>query len=238
MSKDLVLVHSSDLHVDDGFTARTHGGDGTRGLRAVLATARHVRADAVLLAGDVFEHTRLSDDIMAEVGALLAAHGAPVVLLPGNHDPALEDADFYRSLAAAADNLHVLGVTHEETVDLPALELAVWGRAHRVYGDMAPMARAGTRAARWHIAIAHGHYHPEPQDITPPRPAWLISAAEIAASAADYVALGHWNQAARVGNGAVPAYYSGSPEFAETVNLVRLTGTGEVAVAREPVRWE
>jgi len=48
--RDLVLVHSSDLHVDDGFTARTHGGDGTRGLRAVLATARHVRADAVLLA--------------------------------------------------------------------------------------------------------------------------------------------------------------------------------------------
>jgi hypothetical protein len=35
-----------------------------------------------------------------------------------------------------------------------------------------------------------------------------------------------------VGNGTVPAY-SGSPDLAGTVNLVRLTGTGEVVVTRE-----
>ena len=39
----------------------------------------------------------------------------------------------------------------------------------------------------------------------------------------------------RVGNGGVPAYYSGSPELAETVNLVRLTAAGEVVVTREPL---
>ncbi|MBV8111386.1 MAG: hypothetical protein JO012_16645, partial [Hyphomicrobiales bacterium] len=31
---------------------------------------------------------------------------------------------------------------------------------------------------------------------------------------------------------AVAAYYSGSPEYAGTVNVVRLTPTGEVAVTR------
>ena len=39
----------------------------------------------------------------------------------------------------------------------------------------------------------------------------------------------------RVGNGVVPAYYSGSPDLAETVNLVRLTAGGEVVVTREPL---
>jgi len=39
----------------------------------------------------------------------------------------------------------------------------------------------------------------------------------------------------RVGNGVVPAYYSGSPELAGTVNLVRLTAAGEVFVTREPL---
>ena len=46
----------------------------------------------------------------------------------------------------------------------------------------------------------------------------------------DYIALGHWNRAAKVG--AVAAYYSGSPEYAGTVNVVRLTAGGDVAVAR------
>ena len=37
----------------------------------------------------------------------------------------------------------------------------------------------------------------------------------------------------RVGNGVVPAYYSGSPDLARTVNMVRLTAAGEVVVTRE-----
>ena len=37
---EVVLVHSSDLHVDDGVTADAHGGDGTAGLALVLAAAR------------------------------------------------------------------------------------------------------------------------------------------------------------------------------------------------------
>jgi DNA repair exonuclease SbcCD nuclease subunit len=56
---------------------------------------------------------------------------------------------------------------------------------------------------------------------------------EIAATGADYLALGHWDRPMRVGNGAVPAYYSGSPELAQTVNLVHLTPAGEVIVTRE-----
>ena len=68
------------------------------------------------------------------------------------------------------------------------------------------------------------------------RPSWIISDDDIAATAADYVALGHWNRAIQVGVGPVRAYYSGSPELAETVNVVRLRGDGTVAVARAPIR--
>ena len=45
------------------------------------------------------------------------------------------------------------------------------------------------------------------------------------------MALRHWNRAAKVGDG-VAAYYSGSPEYAGTVNVVRLTHAGGVVVAR------
>ena len=83
------------------------------------------------------------------------------------------------------------------------------------------------------MAIAHGHYEPPATRANPLRPSWVFSDEEIAATAADYLALGHWDRAVRVGNGIVPEYYSGSPELARTVNLVRLTAAGEVIVARE-----
>jgi hypothetical protein len=38
----------------------------------------------------------------------------------------------------------------------------------------------------------------------------------------------------RVGNGRVPAYYSGSPEYSGAINVVRL-GTGGVTVTRAPL---
>ena len=83
--------------------------------------------------------------------------------------------------------------------------------------------------------MAHGHYEPPETRANPLRPSWVFGDEEIAATAADYLALGHWDRAVRVGNGAVPAFYSGSPELAATVNLVRLTATGEAVVSREPL---
>ena len=152
----------------------------------------------------------------------------PVVILPGNHDPAVPEAVY--GLLAGVDNLSVLGVTHDEAVIFPHLGLEVWGRAHRDYGDMVPLEQIRPRSTRWQIALAHGHYEPAPDRSIHPRPAWLIGDQEIAATGADYVALGHWNRAVKVGNGGVAAYYSGSPEYAGTVNVVRLTQTGDVLV--------
>jgi DNA repair exonuclease SbcCD nuclease subunit len=232
MSQDVVIVHSSDLHVDHDYTARIHGGDGTAGLACVLAAARRMDADVVLLAGDTFESHRLPQDVLDRTAAVIAAAGLPVVLLPGNHDPAVPEAVYRRGMLAEVANLLVLGVTHEEAVEFPHLDLEVWGRAHRDYGDMAPLEKIRPRRTRWQIALAHGHYDPGADRTIFPRPSWLISDAEIAATGADYVALGHWNRAVRVGNGSVAAYYSGSPEYAGTINVVRLTSAGQVVVDR------
>jgi len=187
-ARDIIVVHSSDLHVDHDYTARLHGGDGAAGLGCVLDAARAMAADAV------YRHDAL----------------------------------------AAVQNLHVLGVTHDEAVAFPDLSLEVWGRAHRDYDDMVPFAAVRARTTRWLVAMAHGHYEPKPDRSIGPRPSWLIGDDEIAATGADYVALGHWNRAVRVGNSAVPAYYSGSPEYAGTVNVVRL-GRAGVTVTRAPL---
>ena len=93
---------------------------------------------------------------------------------------------------------------------------------------MVPFEVVRPRRTRWQVAVAHGHYDPKADRSISPRASWLINDEELVATGADYVALGHWNRAARVGS--VAAYYSGSPEYAGTVNVVRLTAAGEVVV--------
>ena len=234
-SRDIVVVHSSDLHVDHDYTARLHGGDGTAGLGCVLEAARGLSADVVLLAGDTFDSHRVPQELIEQAAAVIGASALPVVILPGNHDPAIATAIYRDGPLKAVKNLHVIGVTHDEAIAFPNLALEVWGRPHRDYDDMIPFASVRARRSRWLIAMAHGHYQPKPDRSIGPRPSWLIGDDDIAATGADYVALGHWNRAVRVGNGVVPAYYSGSPEYAGTVNVVRLSEAGGVTVTREPL---
>jgi DNA repair exonuclease SbcCD nuclease subunit len=235
--RDIVLVHSSDLHVDDERVAGIHGGDGAGGLAAVLASARAFGADVVLLAGDTFDNHAVTSATLERAAGLIADAGLPVVILPGNHDPATPDSIFIRGGFDRIANLAILGITHDRAVAFAEHDLEIWGNAHRDYMDMVPLRDPPPRAARWHVGIGHGHYEPPETWANPLRPSWLISDAMIAATAVDYLALGHWDRAAQVGCGAVPAYYSGAPHHVDTVNLVRLTHNGDVVVTREQVRW-
>jgi DNA repair exonuclease SbcCD nuclease subunit len=232
----VTLIHSSDLHVDDGRIAAQHGGDGSGGLRAVLAYARSIEADVVILAGDTFDNHMVSAETIDRAGRLLADAGVPVVILPGNHDPVNADSVYVRGGYAQIPGLRILGMTDGGAVLFAEQQLEIWGNAHRDYHDMVPLKDPRPRTTRWQVCVGHGHYEPPETWHNPLRPSWLISDEAIAATAADYVALGHWDRPAQVGNGAVPAFYSGSPEWAKTVNRVRLTAAGEVVVTRESLR--
>lgn len=233
--RDIILVHSSDVHIDHDYTARMFSGDGNGTLRLVLEAARRTGADAVLLAGDTFDSHRLPTSLLDETAQAIHEAAVPVVMLPGNHDPAIDEAVFHHPAFRGLDHLHILGVTHEEAVRFEHLDLEIWGRPHRDYSDMDPLAVARARTSRWQVAMAHGHYTPEPDRSTKLRPSWLIGADEIEATGADYVALGHWNRWVQVGNGGVAAYYSGSPDYARSVNIVRLAHDGTISVEREDV---
>src|SRR6266446_8622958 len=126
---DILLVHSSDLHVDDDRIAAQHGGDGTAGLRAVLATARELGAQLVLLAGDTFDNHQVTSATIDRAGRALAEAGLPVVILPGNHDPVTADSVYARGGFASIANLRILGMTHERAVPFPACDLEIWGNA-------------------------------------------------------------------------------------------------------------
>lgn len=237
LASEIVLLHSSDLHVDDDPHQGPYGEDGTTGLRVVLNAAKEHNADYVLLVGDIFDNNRQSAEIIDQCVALLTDIARPVIVLPGNHDPVTSDSVWLRGGLNKLPNVHIIGVTHDIAVHFPHHDLEVWGHPHLDYSNMVPLREPRPRTTRWHITLAHGHY--EDDGAIPLRPSWLISNAEIEATKADYLALGHWNRAAEVGTGTtVPAYYSGSPDLAKTVNVVRLRGNGTVDVSRAPIAWE
>jgi len=231
---DVVIVHSSDLHVDDGYTARAWGGDGNAPLAAVLATARAIAADIVLLTGDIFEHNRLKTPMLDRTRAVLTDAGLPVVMLPGNHDPLMAGSVWDRGGLSDIANVHVLGET-ADVAAFPGFDLDIWGRAHLDYNDINPLEGAPDRSARWHIVAGHGHFADAHPPAGTPGPSWLFTPEDIEATGADYVALGHWNRQIRVGTGAVPAWYSGSPDYARTVNVVRLQQPGSVDITHAAV---
>jgi DNA repair exonuclease SbcCD nuclease subunit len=232
---DIVLVHSSDLHVDDDVAIGAY--TGLIGLASVLATARSLSADAVLLAGDTFDNHRVSGPVLQRATDLIAAACLPVVLLPGNHDPAMADCLFRRAGIVGLPNVHALGVTDPVSILFARHGLEIYGRAHHGYADMPPFHPPRPRTTLWQIVMAHGHYVPPEERLREAHRAWKFSDEDVTATQADYVALGHWDRPVKVGDGSVPAYYSGSPDLARTVNVIRLGAAKGVTVDRVPVTW-
>ncbi len=223
MAEDLVVAHSSDLHI-----GRDGGDRGVGGLRQVLAAAREAGAHVLLLAGDVFDHNRVPAAVLDATAEALARAACATVILPGNHDPLRHDA-VYRRLPSLPD-LHVLGLAGD-AVAFPRLGLEVRGRPHTDYHDMHPLPDPARPVHRRTVVMAHGHYVSGPADL---HRAWLIHDDDIAALGADYVALGHWDRRERVGRDGSFAYYSGSPDLARSINVARFgrNGAGVCVVAR------
>jgi DNA repair exonuclease SbcCD nuclease subunit len=231
-----VLVHSSDLHVDDDPRVGTY--TGLIGLAAVLATARALAADVVLLAGDTFDNHRIRTPVLQRATELIAAAGMPIVLLPGNHDPAMPDCLFRRAGLIGLPEVHVFGITDPDSILFNHHGLEIRGRAHHGYDDMPPFHAPHPRTTRWQVVMAHGHYVPLEEWRREAHRAWKFSDQDIAATMADYVALGHWDRPVRVGDGRVPAYYSGSPDLAGTVNVIRLGAANGVTIDRCKIALE
>jgi DNA repair exonuclease SbcCD nuclease subunit len=233
---NVTIVHSSDLHLgSDIGGGSSDGSDTLAKLRDVLSVAKTERAALVILAGDTFDHNRQSSQLIDRTTGIMGEFGIPIVILPGNHDPLSPDSVYRRVELAATPNLCVLGLSTKDAAVFPELGLEVWGKAHLDYSDMSPLSEPRSRSTPWQVAAAHGHYVEEPH--VPGRflGSWLIRSEDLKAADADYVALGHWNRAVRVGDAQVNAYYSGSPEYARSVNVVQFRNDGGVEVKRTPL---
>ncbi|MGE0701704.1 MAG: exonuclease SbcCD subunit D [Hyphomicrobiaceae bacterium] len=232
--RPIVLVHTSDLHIDADYEpGRYHG---LEGLRHVLRTAETMAADVLLLAGDTFDSGHVPEAIASRAGEILAEARLPVVVLPGNHDPALPEGIFHRSGILGLPQALVIGHTHPESLLFEHLGLEIVGRPHRSYNDMPPLPEPAPRRARWQVAVAHGHYVPPEEWAEQAHRSWRFGEDDLETRDFDYIALGHWDRNEAVGARSRKAHYSGAPDLAQTVNVVRLCPREGVTVSRQPLQ--
>src|SRR5262249_57254178 len=98
------------------------GGRGGRVLRRLVALALRDRVALLLIAGDLFDHNRVPDELVAFVQAEIGRLTQPVVILPGNHDALYANALHDRhDLAAGASHVHLIRPLPGPTIHLPPL---------------------------------------------------------------------------------------------------------------------
>jgi exonuclease SbcD len=192
------LLLFADLHLDAPFawarpeTARLRRANRRQTLTRILSLAERERVDAVLCAGDLFEHDRVTPDTVAFLQSSFARTDRRILLTPGNHDW-LSPASPY-ALTQWSPNVHVFGEASLTPLTL-ADGLTIWGAAHRApantdgfFKDFRPD-RGGI-----HLALAHASetsllawQEPGKQPHAP------FEAADLVAAGISHAFLGHYH---------------------------------------------
>jgi len=223
------LLHTSDIHVS--------GDAGSLdALAAVVTAAVESDVDVVIIAGDLFDSSRVPEPAVERTITELARVGRPVVVIPGNHDCVDERSIYHRvNLLSAGGHVRFAGDPAGEELRFDELSLVVWARGIESHDpDNRPL--AGYEPADpgvWSVVVTHGHYVGDGEQSDRSS---QISQAEIRQLRCHYLALGHWHRFLDVSEPGVQAYYSGSPwepwRDASSVNLVTLHPDEGVRVER------
>jgi DNA repair exonuclease SbcCD nuclease subunit len=194
------LLHFADLHLDAPFawarpeTARLRRRNRRETLTRILQLAEEERVDALLCAGDLFEHDRFTPDTVTFLRESFARTDLPVYLAPGNHDWYSPRSPY--ALVEWSPNVHLF--TDEQLTPVELTDgLILWGAAHRAPAGTGSFF-AGFRTDRGgvHLALAHASERSAlPFQESGKEPHSPFDAAELEAAGIAHAFLGHYHVA-------------------------------------------
>ncbi len=174
-----------------------------------LATERD--ADAVLVAGDVFDMQTVSTRTFHRLAEAMQTFAGPWVLLPGNHDAALGESVWqqWRRKVDLPENLHF--ALEPGVIDLPDAGLAVLcaplTQRHVLNDLTAAFDTLETAPNRIRVGLAHGSVQGVMMEAAEAQNPIAPDRAQ--AARLDYLALGDWHGTLRIDE---RSWYSGTPE--------------------------
>ena len=212
LAKLIVVRSATILHIADVHLGVGTGGAGLEELafERVIDFAIDTEVDALLVAGDLFDHGGVSEELLAWTAKQLDRAERPVILLSGNHDP-LNDVSVHKRFRSEERCARVvlLNEPRGSVVEISGTDVVVWGRAIVEHEPaFRPLEGLPSKPAdSWGIVAAHGlaldtekgTHHGSP-----------ILPSELDAIDWDYVALGHHHGHKVVRDLPRPAVYPGA----------------------------
>lgn len=159
------ILHAADLHLGSSFASLgvdSVTGNKLRGaqrkvFRRILETARHWPADALCIAGDLFDGVHAGEDLLDEIlGMLEEAAPLPVYIAPGSSDPFVTESPY--ALALWPENVTVFPPGKWHAALHSGLPLTVHGLGYDGARDQELLSEGLNipRDGRIHIAVTHG----------------------------------------------------------------------------------
>jgi DNA repair exonuclease SbcCD nuclease subunit len=111
------ILHTADWQIGLRASHVARVGDAVRkarldSARTVVEQANEAKADALVLAGDIFEDNHVDNTLVYEIARILGQAQVPVFVLPGNHDPLSQDSVYKRaSWRERSANIRLLETT-------------------------------------------------------------------------------------------------------------------------------
>src|SRR5262245_60588246 len=198
----MLIAHLSDLHLGRPSPGDPHGAERLNSLRQAIVTLTQRGPDLLVISGDTFESPHVDHAVIEEAARTMAAAASekgeciPVVIIPGNHDPA--DAEklwsAFRKCLGAANHVHL--VLAPRVIELAEGKLLVeaYPCLTRYSAEPPWEQRLATKpvSGAVRVIVAHGTLQggPVPEDESD---AYPFTQADLDSLGADYVALGHFH---------------------------------------------
>lgn len=193
------LLLFADLHLDAPFawasreTARRRRQNRRQALTRILSLADEEKVDAILCAGDLFEHERVTPDTVEFLRASFARTDRRIFLAPGNHDWLSPRSPY--AVAEWSPNVHIF--TEPALTPMPLEDgVTLWGAAHRAPANTDGFF-AGFRVDRDGVNLALAHASERSLlgwQETGKQPHAPFDAAEIPAAGLDHAFMGHYHR--------------------------------------------
>ena len=194
------ILHFADLHLDAPFAwarpeiARLRRRNRRETLTRILQVADDEAVDAILCAGDLFEHDRFTPDTVAFLRESFGRTNLPIYLAPGNHDWYSPRSPY--ALVDWSPNVHLFTEAQLTPVEL-ADGVTLWGAAHQApAGTGSFFADFRTDRGGVHLALAHASERSAlPFQESGKEPHSPFDAAELEAAGIAHAFLGHYHVA-------------------------------------------